>query len=164
MSIRLVWFVAVGTLCLLIQLLFLSILEHYTHPTIANGIGFLISAQLNFILSYYVTWHDSARKKGRYLAATWVNFNLVVVFSACINAVAFSLVRYMLTGLNAPAIAIGLMGDFIITPNIIAATVATGVSTVSTFLINHHFVLKPEKRGESHGRTARNSNVSASVE
>lgn len=145
MITRILRFGIVGTLCLLIQILILFILEHLIPPVFANGIGFIISAQLNFILSYHFTWRDSARKNGFRLAATWLQFNLVVLLSACINGAAFFLIRYTL-----------------IESNTVAAIGATAVSTACTFLINHLVVLKPERVG--HDRKTRNSNVPARVE
>jgi putative flippase GtrA len=145
MVVRLVRFGAVGTLCLLIQIFILFILEHFIPPIVANGIGFVVSAQLNFILSYRVTWRDSARKKGVQLVAKWIQFNLVVLLSAAINAAAFGLIRYALIELN-----------------LVAAIGATIISTACTFLINHYVVLKPE--GVDHDHKTRNSNVPASVE
>lgn len=162
MSLRLVRFVAVGVLCLVIQLLFLYALERYIHPTIANGIGFVISAQLNFVLSYRFTWHDSARKKGIHLTSTWLRFNAVVAFSACVNAVVFSVIRYILIELNAWSAIDGVFIFTPITPNIVAAIGATIISTIGTFLINHLLVLKPERVG--HDRKTRNGNVPAGVE
>jgi putative flippase GtrA len=159
---RLIRFVAVGVLCLLIQIFILFIFEHLTHPTIANGIGFIASAQLNFILSYHFTWHDSARKKGKHLTTTWFHFNLVVLFSACINAVVFSLIRYMLIELTITTFTLGVNREIPIIPNVVAAIGATLFSTVCTFLINHHFVLKPER--VRHGNETRDSNVPARME
>lgn len=156
MITRLFRFGAVGVLCLLIQIFILLFLERFIPPVLANAIGFIISAQLNFILSYRYTWDDSARKNGLGLVVTWVKFNLVVLFSACINATAFSLISYMLIGMNT------IMATEQV-PNIVAAIGATVISTICTFAINHLFVLKPEKRSD-HERNTRNRNVSASVE
>lgn len=156
MITRLFQFIAVGLLCLFIQILILLFLERFTPPVIANMIGFLVSAQLNFILSYRYTWSDSARKNGLGLVATWFQFNLVVLLSACINAVAFYLISYLLVGLIMPA-AVGTIS------NVVAAIGATITSTVCTFAINHLVVLKPEKRNDREPSTG-NSNVPASVE
>ena len=157
MITRLFRFGVVGLLCLLIQILILLYLEQFTVPVIANMIGFIASAQLNFLLSYRFTWSDSARKNGFALATTWFKFNLVVLLSALINAVAFYLLSSMLVGL--PAFNLTETAS-----HAVAATGATIISTTCTFLINHLIVLKPEKRGENHDRTAGNSNVPARVE
>lgn len=162
MSLRLVRFASVGMLCLLIQLLFLYTLERYIHPTIANGIGFIASAQLNFILSYKFTWHDSMRQKGFLLTATWFRFNLVVLFSACVNAAMFSLIRFILIDLNIWSITSGLINTSSFSSNIVAAIGATVFSTACTFLINHFHVLKPERVDNVYSN--RHSNVPASVE
>lgn len=157
MIIRLFRFGVVGVLCLLIQIFILLYLERYIPPVIANMIGFIASAQLNFMLSYQFTWRDSARKNGFDLATTWFKFNLVVLLSAGINAAAFFLISNLLVGLNA----------FLVSETMshaVAATGATIISTTCTFLMNHRLVLKPEKRGDNYDRTARNGNVPASVE
>lgn len=145
MITRILRFGIVGALCLLIQISILFILEPIIPPVFANAIGFIVSAQLNFVLSYRFTWHDSARKNGFHLMTTWLQFNLVVLLSASINAAAFSLIRYTL-----------------IESSTLAAIGATVISTVCTFLINHFVVLKPE--GIDHDHKTRNSNVPASVE
>jgi putative flippase GtrA len=138
-------FGAVGFFCLLIQLLILHTLKPAVHPVTANGIGFITSAQLNFLLSYHFTWHDSDRKKGLLLAGTWVQFNLVVFGAALVNSVAFTVFRYVFPE-----------------SDIMAAIAATAVSTACTFLINHFYVLRPG--GQSHGNTERSGHLFSSVE
>lgn len=165
MKLRLFTFVCVGVFCLLLQILLLTILRHYTHVILANGIGFVASAQINFILSYHITWRDSQRQRGGQLWATWVKFNLVVLGSACINSAAFAALRYTF-----------------ITVDELAAIAAVIVSTVFTFSVNHFIVFKPKgvlkhwlnilrqsfqrtkPRGAPNGSTSRNSNVPASME
>lgn len=143
---RVLRFGFVGTLCLLLQIFILLCLERFIPPVIANAIGFICSAQLNFLLSYRYTWADSVRKNGYHLAWTWLQFNLVVLLSVSINTAAFYCITHY---------------SFIDT-NAVAAIMATVISTACTFLLNHLVVLKPE--GINHGYTARNSNVPAGVE
>lgn len=140
---RVLRFGFVGALCLLIQIIILTSLERFMPPVIANAIGFVTSAQLNFLLSYRFTWADSARKSGFLLFKTWLKFNTVVLSSACINAAAFyCIIHFSFIDMTA-----------------IAAVAATAISTAFTFLVNHFVVLKPERI--DHGHTARNSNVPA---
>lgn len=145
MVYRLMRFGSVGLLCLLIQILILHTLAPAVHPISANGIGFITSAQLNFLLSYHFTWRDSARKKGFPLASTWAQFNLVVLGAAMVNGAAFTLFRFAFTEVD-----------------ILAAVAATVTSTTCTFLINHFYVLRPG--GQSHGNTERSSHLLSSVE
>lgn len=120
-------FVAVGTLCLGIQLAILHGLEPFMDPSFANAIGFVISAQLNFVLSRYLTWGD-ARHRGASWIVQWLAFNANVVLAAAINSLFFFLSH---TVLGASLT--------------VAALVATAVSTVSTFAVNHYVVFRPEK-------------------
>lgn len=145
MKLRLFLFVCVGVFCLLLQVLLLTFFRHYVHVVLANVIGFVLSAQVNFILSYRLTWRDSPRRTGRRLMATWIKFNLVAMSSACINGVAFAILHYTF-----------------ITVDEFAAIAATAISTVFTFTVNHLVVLKPV--GVTSDSTARNSNVPASIE
>ena len=145
LGFRVLRFVCVGVLCLLLQILFLTLFKHYTHLIFANVSGFVLSAQANFMLSYHYTWHDSKRHAGRLLWATWAKFNLVVLGSACINGVAFASLRYTFIGVDE-----------------YAAIAATLISTAFTFSVNHLFVLKPV--GVKNGGTARNSDVPAGLE
>ncbi|MDB5186598.1 MAG: GtrA family protein [Candidatus Saccharibacteria bacterium] len=154
---RLVQFGLVGALCLLIQILILLFIERFLPSVIANMIGFIASAQLNFILSYRITWGDSPRKTGRAQAASRLKFNLVVLLSVGINTVVFSWISHVLTVLN-----MTFTNEAI--PHIVAAIGATIVSSSCTFLLNHYLVLKPEEEGANHDTTAGNSNVPASVE
>jgi len=144
-KLRLFLFVCVGLFCLLLQVLFLTLFKNYTHVVLANAMGFVLSAQVNFVLSYRLTWRDSPRRTGKQLMTTWVKFNLVVMSSACINGVAFAILRYTF-----------------VTVDEYAAIAATIVSTAFTFTVNHLVVLKPT--GVTSDSTARNSNVPASME
>jgi len=115
-------------LCFLVQLLLLHLLEHYMPALYANGIGFMISAQLNFVLSYTFTWGDSARRTGGYLLLTWLKFAFNATLALGINSLLF-----------------GLAHNVCALPSLVAAIFATLLSTVCTFLINHHVVFQPER-------------------
>lgn len=144
--LRVIRFGLVGVLCLIIQILFLNLFKHITYPAFANVIGFVLSAQVNFMLSYYFTWHDSQRHRGYGLVSIWVKFNAVVLMAACINGVAFdSLQRYTFVRADEAA-AVG----------------ATVISTIVTFCINHFFLLKPLRIQDE--TTTGNSNVPARME
>lgn len=145
MLLRIIRFGFVGVLCLLVQLLFLAVLKYHMDLLVANAISFLLSAQANFMLSYGFTWRDSQRHSGRLLAITWVKFNSVVISAACINTVAFGVLRYTLVQIDE-----------------VAAIFAVAISTIFTFCINHFIVLKPV--GVEHGSTSRDSNVPAGME
>ncbi|MDQ0922359.1 putative flippase GtrA [Pseudarthrobacter sp. W1I19] len=124
---RLCYFALAGTSCFLVQILILASLERFMLSVVANAIGFAVSAQLNFLMSYRLTWRDSVRKAGIVLARVWIKFNCVALGALCVNSVCFVVSKHELNA-----------------PDMIAAIAATFVSTVGTFFINHLFVLKPK--------------------
>src|SRR5579863_7691692 len=74
---RAVRFGAVAASCTLGQLLMLAWLTRLGVGKItANGIGFALSAQANFVLSTLITWGD---RKRRGWAARWAQFNTVAI-------------------------------------------------------------------------------------
>lgn len=145
MFFRILRFGSVGGICALVQILLLYVLVQYFPLLTSNAIGFFVSAQLNFFLSYFFTWRDSARKSGLGLFTTWLRFNGVVLMAASINTLAFAVLKNTLS-----------------LPSIIAVTGAIIISTSCTFLINHFFVLRPE-RSNNESLTG-NSNVPAGLE
>src|SRR5438876_266544 len=63
---RLVRFAVTGTVCGLIQLTLLHLLELAGwNSSLANATGFLISAQVNFLLSNHFIWGDRFQADGR---------------------------------------------------------------------------------------------------
>ena len=57
-AVRVAKFGIVGVVCTLLQLVILKLLNPFMPAFIASFLGFLISAQLNFLLSYSITWRD----------------------------------------------------------------------------------------------------------
>ncbi len=125
---RIARFGAVGMLCLCFQLAVMKLIEPFLPALVANAIGFIISAQLNFTLSYLFTWSDSKRQSGWRLAARWSGYCLVAVGATFINAAAFAALHILLQGRM----------ELIV----IFATIA---STCCTFLFNHFFVFPSER-------------------
>jgi putative flippase GtrA len=86
-DLRLVRFGTVAVSCTLLQLAILVGLTHLgLNQVIANGIGLVLSAQLNFVLSARLTWRDrelrpAADPRARALAwsARWAVFNTIAV-------------------------------------------------------------------------------------
>jgi len=115
-------------ICFLVQLLILHLLEHYIPALYANSIGFILSAQLNFVLSYHLTWGDSVRRTGADLLLIWLKFELNAVLALCINSLLF-----------------GLAHNVCALPSLVAASFATLLSMIGTFLINHYKVFRPER-------------------
>lgn len=131
MTKRVARFAATGLLCLASQYAVLRALSHEGFsPAAAAFAGYCASAQLNFFLSYRLTWADSARKRGAGLLATWASFNALVLFSALANGEIYAGLRHH----GGDGIALG---------------VATLTSTTLNFTVNHFLVLRPER--ESRG-------------
>jgi putative flippase GtrA len=126
--IRPLKFAAVGLTCLCLQLTILYLLEDSLTPLLANCIGFFASAQLNFALSYNITWNDSSRRAGKQLLYTWLRFMGNVTLGLGTNSALFALVHT----------ASGV-------PSLVAAGTATVFSTICTFLINNRLVFRPER-------------------
>jgi putative flippase GtrA len=134
-------FVAVGSVCLIVQLALLHLLEPHMSSLLANGLGFLTSAQVNFWLSYYFTWRDRERRKGKRLVLTWLSFMTNVSLGLAINTMVFY-----------------LMHHFIGAHSIISAISATGCSAVCTYLVNHYgiFGVRKEVQDASATNAGRN--------
>lgn len=87
---RAVRFGAVAATCTLGQLVILTGLTRLGLGKIpANGIGFVLSAQLNFALSAVITWRD--RNPSRLRPACWASFNAVAAAALAVNEVVFAL-------------------------------------------------------------------------
>jgi putative flippase GtrA len=125
---RLVKFACVGAVCFAVQVTILREFEGRWPPVLANAVGFVVSAQLNFLLSSRITWRDVKRTTVSGRLATWLGFNANVLLVAGLNALLFALAH-----------------DVCGMPNMVATTIATGLSTIYTYLINHNVVFRPER-------------------
>lgn len=84
---RLTCFVLVGAACYVVQLLlFESMLFAHVHAFLAGYCAFSASAQVNFVLSKYLTWRDRPTESRSHLAQRWISFNVLVVLLAAINS------------------------------------------------------------------------------
>jgi putative flippase GtrA len=89
---RAVRFGAVAASCTLGQLLMLTFLTRLgVGKMLANGIGFGLSAQANFVLSANVTWRDRKLPGERLSArpARWASFNTVAIAALAVNELVF---------------------------------------------------------------------------
>ena len=136
-TMRIIRFAGVGTLCYLVQLGVMDGLKHSMHLYYADLIAFLLSAQLNFALSQIFTWGD--RQHTESLISRWTKFNASALISVSIvNAAVFWLLCEA--------------GMWVW----LAMLIANVASTVWTFLMNHFVVFKAERRpsptdlGEEH--------------
>jgi putative flippase GtrA len=85
---RVVRFGAVAASCTLGQLLVLAWLARLgVSEMVANGIGFGLAAQANFVLSAQVTWRD--RKPHSAPLARWARFNTAAIIALAVNELVF---------------------------------------------------------------------------
>ncbi|MGH7156541.1 MAG: glycosyltransferase [Candidatus Saccharimonadales bacterium] len=116
---RLAIFGCVGSFCLLLQIAILKLLKfHDVSPAAADALGFIASAQVNFWLSYKLTWADTARYRGQLLFKKWLQFLGVISLGTVANVLVYSAVQ-------------PLSDDYI------AVVAAVLVSAVLTFVLNH---------------------------
>ena len=144
-SSRLACFIAVGGTCTYVQYLLLPQFDRVAPQAVANWLAFLVSAQLNFLLSYRFTWGDCIRKKGWAFIGVWLNYNSVVLLAALVNTAAFMVFRHVIPG-----------------PLFCAIIAATAVSTAGTYAANHFILFR--KRGAHHVSQSQYNVVPASLE
>jgi putative flippase GtrA len=121
---RLLRFALVGALCFGLQGVVLLSLERIgAAPPVANAAGFVLSAQVNFILSTVVTWSDHPAGGAAPMFARWVAYQATAAFSLLINTVAFTATHAALGSL--PAAAAGVVAG-----------------TAATFLVCHLLVFR----------------------
>ena len=101
-GLRVVRFGMVAGFCTLLQLLILEFLNHLgVNRVLANGIGFVVSAQANFILSALFTWRDRKPRLARHTksinatkaniwATRWIKFNTTALVALAINELVFA--------------------------------------------------------------------------
>jgi putative flippase GtrA len=102
-------FVFTGGLCGLIQLvLFTLLVRSNWSPLIANAVAFLLSAQVNFLLSWSFTWGDRQVHQRANLLARWLTFHGSIVGTALLNQLVFWLAHLLLPNLFAVMLGIGV--------------------------------------------------------
>jgi putative flippase GtrA len=115
-------FAAVGGCCFLVQVGVLTALAAAgTSRPLANAIGFVISAQLNFALSSRLTWRDRQARTARARWTRLVSYNGTALLSLAVNTGVFALV-YHRTG------------------NLLAAALGVGCGMCSTYVVCHFLI------------------------
>lgn len=116
---RLGRFLFVGAACYLIQLLlFEALLASNVHVFWAGYIAFGLSAQVNFVLSKYVTWRDRPSRWDQL-----IRYNMTAVLLAGINTclvLAFAHVVW----------------------NWLAIALAIAITTIGSFTMSHSFIFR----------------------
>lgn len=126
---RLARFSAVGLACFAIQAgILLALRGAGTPDTLANAIGFLASAQVNFLLSTYFTWSDRRLPSAepRPWALRWAAFQATVALALACNTGVFALASQF-------------------TGPLVAAAVGVGVGALLTFLISNFLVFRKRR-------------------
>ncbi len=102
---RIVRFLSVGGVASLIQLSLLYLIQLTgISKLLANFFAFEISTQVNFTLSYFITWYDRTPKKPtvRYVTERLLAFNGMAATTLVINMSVFALmllfVHYLVAG------------------------------------------------------------------
>jgi len=147
-GLRVVRLGMVAGLCTLLQLLILEFLDHRgVNRILANGIGFAVSAQANFILSALFTWRDWKPRPARHTrsvnapnasiwAARWIKFNATALVALAINELVFAAALH-----EGIALFIGS-----------AAGILSGATL--TFCVNHFVIFHDSERAEIEPRVA----------
>ncbi len=100
-------FVCVGAVCFLTQYCALTALATFgVNRPLANALGFVLSAQLNFVLSSRLTWRDRRAGTTRTLWARLVGYNGTALISLAVNTAAFSLVYQRVGNLAGAAVGV----------------------------------------------------------
>ena len=110
---RPVRFACTGGLAAVIQLGVLDILiAKGWESSLANVVAFLLSAQVNFVMSFFFTWRDrqpaSDTQAMHVLLSRWLKFHSSIVFSALLNQIVFIAARSFIPALLASALGIGV--------------------------------------------------------
>lgn len=114
LSRRQLMFLGVGGTCFAVQYGLLTALAVVgLDRTLANALGFVASAQLNFLLSSRLTWSDRHATASR---AAWVrlaSYNATALISLAVNTVVFG-ATYQRLG-NLAAAAVGVVAGLCVT-------------------------------------------------
>lgn len=119
-------FAAVGGVCGLVQIVCLVALTRLGLAAIPANVGaYLLSAQLNFLLSNRFIWHDrwSRRTRGRDLLERWLSFHGSIAGTFVLSQAVFIAARTVL-------------------PDVIASALGIGVSAVANFLIQDRLTFR----------------------
>ncbi len=106
---RIVRFLSVGVVASLLQLFLLYLIQLTgISKLLANFFAFEISAQVNFTLSYFITWYDRTPKKPtvRYVIERLLAFNGMAATTLVINMSVFALMLFFVHYLVAAALGI----------------------------------------------------------
>ncbi len=102
-------FAAVGGVCALLQLAILFALSQTGMPSLpANVAAYLLSAQVNFVLSDRFIWHDRRVRGADPIGRRWLSFHLAIAGTFLVSQVTFVLAVAFVHYLLASALGIAL--------------------------------------------------------
>lgn len=123
-------FLLVGGVCGVLQLGLLALLTLSGWEAIlANCVGFLLAAQVNFTLSTIFTWHDRslASKMRMALPWRWLHFHGTIAATALLNQGIFVMAQVLL-------------------PALLASALGIGVASIANFVLGDGLVFRAEDR------------------
>jgi len=112
---RVVRFISVGAVASGLQLLLLYVIHLSGIPKLlANFFAFEISTQVNFALSYFITWYDRTPERAsvRYVIERLLGFNGMAVTTLIINMSVFAVMLLFFHFMIAGAVAILAVATF----------------------------------------------------
>ncbi len=113
-SARPLRFVGTGAIGATIQLTSLAVLIHEGwHDIPANVVAFLAAAQVTFLLSYALTWHDRRAPGTKFRA--WLFYHASITVTALLNMLVFLAARQVMHSILASALGIlaGAIGNYV---------------------------------------------------
>ncbi len=129
--LRITKFLCVGAFCTVLQyLVFFTIIQAFSldqwwQATVVNATAFVVSTQVNYLLSYHITWHDrkSAGSWSPYEVSSLLRFNLMALTSLGANTIVFGLI-------------------ILVANHPLALISGTAAGLLLTFAASHKFVFK----------------------
>jgi putative flippase GtrA len=109
-------FTAVGIVCFSVQYLVLRLFTAAgVQATVADAVGFALSAQLNFTLSSLFTWGDRKGDFSRSPGTRWVSYNASILLTLAINTGVFQLCRPLgYLAASALGVLVGSVGNYVL--------------------------------------------------
>lgn len=146
---RLVRFGTVAVTCTLIQEVILVVLTHNgVSSALANAVGFVLSAQINFMLSSALTWRGHNVQQTRMaLAIRWLQFNGAAMVALAANVIVFAVTCACLFPFIPAGIRALLSAHALLYPP--ASLLGAVVGSALSFAINHFVTFRRTKTEET---------------
>ncbi len=133
--LRVAKFLSVGAFCTTLQYFafFTAVqalgLDQWWQVTVMNSCAFVVSTQVNYLLSFHITWHDRKRagQGSPYEISSLVKFNLMAMTSLSTNTLVFA-------------------SAVLVTSHIIALIAGTASGLLLAFAVSHKFVFNHKQR------------------